>query len=80
MRRTSASAPSLRKGVCPHVNAQEAEAKWLLFSLEPVIDVTAHVCTISLAQRQIVRIAKAWQADAKIISMDDPTSSLTRRV
>ncbi len=57
--------------------AQEAEAQRLLAPLDPGIDVTAPVRTLRVAQRQIVEMAKALRANARIIAMDEPTSSLT---
>lgn len=68
---------SLRKG--PFVNraAQESEAARLLALLDPGIDVTAPIRSLRVAQRQIVEIAKALRANARIIAMDEPTSSLT---
>jgi ribose transport system ATP-binding protein len=56
---------------------QEAEARRLLADLDPGIDVTAKVKTLRVAQRQIVEIAKALRANARLIAMDEPTSSLT---
>ena len=57
--------------------AQESEARRLLAPLDASIDVTAPVRSLRVAQRQIVEIAKALRANAKIIAMDEPTSSLT---
>lgn len=57
--------------------AQEAEARRILAPLDPNIDVTAPVRSLRVAQRQIVEIAKALRANARIIAMDEPTSSLT---
>ena len=57
--------------------AQEAEARCLLAPLDPGIDVTAPVRSLRVAQRQIVEIAKALRAQARIIAMDKPISSLT---
>jgi ribose transport system ATP-binding protein len=57
--------------------AQETEARRLLAPLDPTIDVTAPVRELRVAQRQIVEIAKALRAQARIIAMDEPTSSLT---
>lgn len=57
--------------------AQEAEARRLLAPLDAGIDVTAPVRTLRVAQRQIVEIAKALRSNARIIAMDEPTSSLT---
>jgi ribose transport system ATP-binding protein len=57
--------------------AQEGEAKRLLAPLDPNIDVTAPIRGMRVAQRQLVEIAKALRAKARIIAMDEPTSSLT---
>jgi ribose transport system ATP-binding protein len=57
--------------------AQEREARRLLEPLDPTIDVTAPIRGLRVAQRQIVEIAKALRANARIIAMDEPTSSLT---
>jgi ribose transport system ATP-binding protein len=51
-------------------------AKELLAQLDPTIDVTAKIKSLRVAQRQIVEIAKALLGNAKIIAMDEPTSSL----
>ncbi len=56
---------------------QEAEARRLLAPLDASIDVTAPVRSLRVAQRQIVEIAKALRSNARIIAMDEPTSSLT---
>lgn len=70
---------SLRRGAGLFVDraAQETEARRLLAGLDPSIDVTAPVRSLRVAQRQIVEIAKALRARARIIAMDEPTSSLT---
>ena len=43
------------------------------------IDATAEVSTLSVAEQQMLEIAKALASDARIIVMDEPTSSLTTR-
>ena len=43
------------------------------------IDPRAKVSTLSIAQRQMIEIAKALSRDAKVIAFDEPTSSLTTR-
>src|SRR6202011_3019686 len=43
------------------------------------IDVTIPIKQFRVAQRQIVEIAKALLADARVIAMEQPTSSLTPR-
>lgn len=57
--------------------AQETEARRLLAPLDASIDVTAPINSLRVAQRQIVEIAKALRANARVIAMDEPTSSLT---
>jgi ribose transport system ATP-binding protein len=57
--------------------AQDSEARRLLALLDPGIDVTAPVKGLRVAQRQMIEIAKALRANARIIAMDEPTSSLT---
>ena len=43
------------------------------------IDPRREVGTLSIAQRQMIEIAKALSRNAKVIAFDEPTSSLTRR-
>lgn len=47
-----------------------------LAKLDPNIDVSTKIGTLRMAQRQMVEIAKATLFDARIIAMDEPTSSL----
>jgi ribose transport system ATP-binding protein len=55
----------------------QRRAAELLSQLDPSIDVRAKIKTLRVAQRQIVEIAKALLGEARIIAMDEPTSSLT---
>ncbi|MBM7651125.1 sugar ABC transporter ATP-binding protein [Neobacillus cucumis] len=55
------------------------EAKELLRSLGSTIDPKTEMGALSVAQQQIVEIAKAISTDAKIIIMDEPTAALTAR-
>ncbi len=55
-----------------------ANAKKLLESLGFDFDVTKPVGGLSTAEKQLVEIAKALSYQAKIIVMDEPTSSLTK--
>ncbi|MBT2655531.1 sugar ABC transporter ATP-binding protein [Bacillus sp. ISL-18] len=55
------------------------EAKGLLRSLGSTIDPKMEMGALSVAQQQIVEIAKAISTDAKIIIMDEPTAALTAR-
>lgn len=43
------------------------------------IDPTAKVASLSIGARQMVEIAKAVMADARVIALDEPTSSLSSR-
>jgi ribose transport system ATP-binding protein len=49
----------------------------LLERLKVDFDARTPVATLSIAQRQMVEIAKALSLDARLIIMDEPTSSLT---
>ncbi len=53
------------------------KAKNILQSLDPTIDPKRPIKSLKVAQQQIVEIARALLDDAKIIAMDEPTSSLT---
>ncbi|MBI5832569.1 MAG: sugar ABC transporter ATP-binding protein [Armatimonadetes bacterium] len=56
-----------------------ARASELLDRLEANIDPGALVETLSVAQQQMVEIAKAVSTDARVIAMDEPTATLTER-
>lgn len=56
-----------------------AEAKKLLSDLGSSIDPKSLMGSLSVAEQQIVEIAKAISTDAKIIIMDEPTAALTQR-
>ena len=53
------------------------EAKQLLDSLGVQIDLKQKARQLSIAQQQIVEIARAFSIKARILIMDEPTSSLT---
>ena len=55
------------------------EAKRLLRSLGSDINPSVTMSSLSVAQQQIVEIAKALSVNARILIMDEPTASLTRR-
>ena len=55
----------------------EREANKLFSSLNMNINTKAVMRTMSVSQRQMVEIAKAVSYDAKLIVLDEPTSSLT---
>jgi rhamnose transport system ATP-binding protein len=55
------------------------QARELLRELGSSIDPKAQMNTLSVAQQQIIEIAKAISTKAKIIIMDEPTAALTAR-
>jgi len=55
------------------------EARALLQDLGSSIDPKSEMGSLSVAQQQIVEIAKAISTNAKIIIMDEPTAALTAR-
>ncbi len=56
------------------VNARAREA---LGMLDPRIDVRAQVSSLSVAQMQLVEIAKALSLNAHVLLLDEPTASIT---
>jgi rhamnose transport system ATP-binding protein len=54
-----------------------AEAGKLLESLGVTLDLKQKARTLSIAQQQMVEIARAFSINAQILIMDEPTSSLT---
>jgi rhamnose transport system ATP-binding protein len=60
-------------------NQMHAEANALLRELSADFDATTEMGTLSVAQQQMVEIAKALSMKAKIIIMDEPTAALTQR-
>ena len=47
--------------------------------IEVDLDPDAYVADLAVAQRQLVAICRALAADARLVIMDEPTASLTRR-
>ncbi|GAN53131.1 ABC transporter nucleotide binding/ATPase protein [Tanticharoenia sakaeratensis NBRC 103193] len=68
--------PMLKSGVLLDRKEMERRAAIVLKDLDPTIDVKARVKDLKVASRQLVEIARALLFDAKIIAMDEPTSSL----
>lgn len=60
-------------------NQMHAEANELLKSLGANFDPRMLMGALSVAQQQIVEIAKALSTHAKVIIMDEPTAALTKR-
>lgn len=56
---------------------QEHRAAEALAALDPTIDPAGPLGSLKVAQRQIVEIARALLDRARIVAMDEPTSSLT---
>ena len=50
-----------------------------LAAIEPSIDPSARVATLSVAQKQIIEIARAASSGASVIIMDEPTAALSER-
>lgn len=56
-----------------------ADSQKLLDKIKLVVDARAKVSDLSIAQQQMVEVAKAISLNADLIAMDEPTSSLTDR-
>ena len=57
--------------------AVHRQARAVLDLLDRTIDTRAEVAALSVAQTQIVEIAKALSLEAKILLLDEPTASIT---
>jgi ABC-type sugar transport system ATPase subunit len=57
----------------------KSETKTLLESLDIYISPTSHMRELSVAQCQLIEIAKAISVGARVIIMDEPTSAITDR-
>ena len=70
--------PCLVAGVIDRAK-MNTDAQKLLDDLGVRIKSTARVIELSIAQQQMVEVAKALSTDAKILIMDEPTSALTEQ-
>jgi ribose transport system ATP-binding protein len=70
--------PTGHLGIVDH-RRMHSEARRLLGDLGVTIDPAASVESVSIAQRQIIAIARAVLSTARVIIFDEPTSSLTER-
>ncbi|MDE7233157.1 MAG: ATP-binding cassette domain-containing protein, partial [Lachnospiraceae bacterium] len=69
----------ISKGLSLNNVKMEAEAKRILDDLKIDIDPRQTVGDLPVSKQQMVEIAKALSINAKILIMDEPTSSLTAR-
>jgi ribose transport system ATP-binding protein len=66
-----------KKGPFVDFNRMKKEAKDILKSMDLEINMDVPVCKLSVAQQQMVEIAKALSMNSKLIVMDEPTATLT---
>lgn len=66
-----------RKGFFLDKRSMASRVREILAELQSDIDPGARVMNLSFAQQQIVEIAKAVSRNARILIMDEPTSTLT---
>jgi len=69
--------PRTRLGAIIDWKALYSQAQVLLDQLNLKVDARASVQELSIAERQMVEVAKALSFEADLIAMDEPTSSLT---
>ncbi len=69
--------PQVKGGIFIDKSSEAARAKEILASLDPAIDPRTKIKDLKVSQQQIVEIARALLDNAKVIAMDEPTSSLT---
>lgn len=58
--------------------AQQAAAAKILHDFDPTIDPAQRISELRVAQKQLVEIARARIKDARVVAMDEPTSSLSK--
>jgi ABC-type sugar transport system ATPase subunit len=68
-----------RKGLILQINDRDKATEKLLKSLGIEVPIRKKVKALSVAEMQLVEIARAVSYDSEVIIMDEPTSSLTRR-
>jgi len=68
-----------KKGLFVDHDKMYRDTKAIFEELDINIDPRVKVATLSVSQMQMLEIAKAFSYDAKIVIMDEPTSSLTEK-
>ena len=66
----------LRNGLVDYDTINK-RAREVLDQLDPGLDTRAEVSTLSVAQMQLVEIAKALSLNARVLLLDEPTASIT---
>lgn len=69
----------LKKGFFVDTNGMEANCVNVLQELGAAFGPATKVATLSIAERQMVEIARAIHANARILVMDEPTTALSSR-
>jgi len=72
-------AEPIRRGFLLDRQAMATRARSLLSSLDDRIDPSARVERLSIAEQQVVEIARALRHENRILVMDEPTAALTER-
>jgi ribose transport system ATP-binding protein len=67
----------IRRGLFADRKAMEARCRGILASLGATFSPADIVSSLSLAERQLVEIARAIHANARILVMDEPTAALS---
>ena len=68
-----------RRGIFVDRGRERAEAVELLAGIQADIDPDAPAESLSVAQQQLVEIARALSVQARVLIMDEPTSALSER-
>ena len=68
-----------KKGIFIDDNRMHEEAKKILVDLGIDLNTYDHVGSLSIAQQQMVEIAKAISFNSKILVLDEPTATLTEK-
>ncbi|KMZ53539.1 sugar ABC transporter ATP-binding protein [Dorea sp. D27] len=69
----------LKRGLLEDKRAMKDKAKKAIETLELNVPATTKVYKLSVAQQQLVEIAKALVFDAKIIILDEPTAAISQK-